>query len=257
MDQKLKYFLYSQNSLNTFKSCPLKFKYKYIDNINWRLDSIESRDYYEGLKSGSEFHLLCERYFKNIPIGENISEEFKLWIEKIKDIIYIDESKIYLPEYEVRIKIGENYLTAKYDLVIIDDNSIEIWDWKTESQNSSYKNIENRMQTIVYMYLAKEVIQKIYNLNIDTENISMKYFRLKIDNYPITVKYNKEKHLKSKYIIESFINNISNLDFDGYIQKNKNHCKYCEFNKLCNNKNINYDIIDENIDFDEMIEEDD
>ena len=73
MDQKLKYFLYSQNSLNTFKSCPLKFKYKYIDNINWRLDSIESRDYYEGLKSGSEFHLLCERYFKNIPIGENIS----------------------------------------------------------------------------------------------------------------------------------------------------------------------------------------
>ena len=195
--------------------------------------------------------------FKNIPIGENISEEFKLWIEKIKDIIYIDESKIYLPEYEVRIKIGENYLTAKYDLVIIDDNSIEIWDWKTESQNSSYKNIENRMQTIVYMYLAKEVIQKIYNLNIDTENISMKYFRLKIDNYPITVKYNKEKHLKSKYIIESFINNISNLDFDGYIQKNKNHCKYCEFNKLCNNKNINYDIIDENIDFDEMIEEDD
>ena len=185
MDQKLKYFLYSQNSLNTFKSCPLKFKYKYIDNINWRFDSIESRDYYEGLKSGSEFHLLCERYFKNIPIGENISEEFKLWIEKIKDIIYIDESKIYLPEYEVRIKIGENYLTAKYDLVIIDDNSIEIWDWKTESQNSSYKNIENRMQTIVYMYLAKEVIQKIYNLNIDTENISMKYFRLKIDNYPI------------------------------------------------------------------------
>ena len=172
-------------------------------------------------------------------------------------MIYIDESKIYLPEYEVRIKIGENYLTAKYDLVIIDDNSIEIWDWKTESQNSSYKNIENRMQTIVYMYLAKEVIQKIYNLNIDTENISMKYFRLKIDNYPITVKYNKEKHLKSKYIIESFINNISNLDFDGYIQKNKNHCKYCEFNKLCNNKNINYDIIDENIDFDEMIEEDD
>ena len=90
MDQKLKYFLYSQNSLNTFKSCPLKFKYKYIDNINWRFDSIESRDYYEGLKSGSEFHLLCERYFKNIPIGENISEEFKLWIEKIKDIIYID-----------------------------------------------------------------------------------------------------------------------------------------------------------------------
>ena len=208
-------------------------------------------------KSGSEFHLLCERYFKNIPIGENISEEFKLWIEKIKDIIYIDESKIYLPEYEVRIKIGENYLTAKYDLVIIDDNSIEIWDWKTESQKTSYKNIESRMQTIVYMYLAKEVIQKIYNMDIPIENISMKYFRLKVDDKPITVKYSSEKYLRSKSFIENNIENISNLDFDLHIQKNKNHCKFCEFNKLCNNKNINYDIIDENIDFDEMIEEDD
>ena len=94
MNQKLKYFVYSQNSLNTFKSCPLKFKYKYIDNINWKFDGIESRDYYEGLKSGSEFHLLCERYFKNIPIGENISEEFQLWMQKIKDTIKIDSSKI-------------------------------------------------------------------------------------------------------------------------------------------------------------------
>ena len=34
MNEKLKYFTYSQNSLNTYKSCPFKFKYKYIDNIN-------------------------------------------------------------------------------------------------------------------------------------------------------------------------------------------------------------------------------
>ena len=249
MNQKLKYFVYSQNSLNTFKSCPLKFKYKYIDNINWKFDGIESRDYYEGLKSGSEFHLLCERYFKNIPIGENISEEFKLWMIKIKDTIKIDSSKIYLPEYEARIKIKNNYLTAKYDLVIIDKDSIEIWDWKTESQKTSYKNIEGRMQTIVYMYLAKEVIQKIYNMDIPIENISMKYFRLKVDNKPITVKYSNEKYLRSKSFIENNIENISNLDFDS--QKNKNHCKFCEFNKLCNNQNINYDMISE------MEEEDD
>ena len=251
MNQKLKYFVYSQNSLNTFKSCPLKFKYKYIENINWKFDGIESRDYYEGLKSGSEFHLLCERYFKNIPIGENISEEFQLWMIKIKDTIKIDDSKIYLPEYEARIKIKNNYLTAKYDLVIIDKDSIEIWDWKTESQKTSYKNIESRMQTIVYMYLAKEVIQKIYNMDIPIENISMKYFRLKVDDKPITVKYSSEKYLRSKSFIENNIENISNLDFDSHIQKNKNHCKFCEFNKLCNNQNINYDMISE------MEEEDD
>ena len=33
MNRKLKNFLYSQNSINTCKSCPLKFKYKYIEIV--------------------------------------------------------------------------------------------------------------------------------------------------------------------------------------------------------------------------------
>lgn len=245
MNEKLKHFVYSQNSLNTFKSCPLKFKYKYIDNINWKFEGIESREYYKGLKTGSEFHLLCERYFKNIPIGENISDEFKSWIEKVKNLIPIEHSKVYLPEYEVRTKIYGSYLSAKYDLVIIGENSIEIWDWKTESQKTSYKNIESRMQTVVYMYLAKEIIAKIYKKDIPYENITMNYFRLKIDQKPITIAYTEEKHIRNKSIIENYINNIESIDFDGYIDKNKKHCKYCEFNKLCNNQSINYEMIKE------------
>jgi hypothetical protein len=71
MNKKLNHFRYSQNSINTYKSCPFKFKYKYIDKINWKHDDIQSREYYESLKSGSEFHLLCERYFSNIPLGVN------------------------------------------------------------------------------------------------------------------------------------------------------------------------------------------
>lgn len=245
MDKKLKYFVYSQNSLNTFKSCPLKFKYKYIENVNWKFEGTESREYYKGLKTGSEFHLLCERYFKNIPIGENISEEFKIWLQKIKNLLPIEPSKIYLPEYEVKMKVSDNYLSAKYDLVVIDADKIEIWDWKTESQKSSYKNIEERMQTVVYMYLAREVVQKIYKMNIPAENITMNYFRLKVDQQPITINYTQQKHMINKSTIEKYINSIENADFDGYIDKNKKHCKYCEFNKLCNNESINYEMIKE------------
>ena len=59
MNDKLKYFSYSQNSINTYKSCPLKFKYKYIDRINWKNDDVGSREYYETLKTGRDFHLIC------------------------------------------------------------------------------------------------------------------------------------------------------------------------------------------------------
>ena len=89
MNEKLKYFTYSQNSLNTYKSCPFKFKYKYIDNINWKYDDVDSREYYDSLKLGREFHLLCERYFSQIPLGNCQNKEFNKWINKIKYLFTI------------------------------------------------------------------------------------------------------------------------------------------------------------------------
>ena len=103
MNNKLKYFIYSQNSINTYKSCPTKFKYKYIDKINWKYDDIESREDYDSLKVGSEFHLLCERYFSNIPLGLNeyTNPKFKVWIDKIKNMFPMNkkDNKIYIGDY--------------------------------------------------------------------------------------------------------------------------------------------------------------
>ena len=247
MNEKLKYFTYSQNSLNTYKSCPFKFKYKYIDNINWKYDDVDSREYYDSLKLGREFHLLCERYFSQIPLGNCQNKEFNKWINKIKDLFPIKDENIYLPEYDLRLNLNNKNLIAKVDLVKIKKDSINLWDWKTENREITYKNALNRMQTIVYLFLAEEIIRKNFYPTYDIENISMKYFRLKVDDKPITVKYSSEKYLRSKSFIENNIENISNLDFDSHIQKNKNHCKFCEFNKLCNSEAINYEILEEDI----------
>ena len=250
MESKLNNFIYSQNSINTYKSCPLKFKYKYIDKINWRQDDIGSREYYESLVVGSEFHLLCERYFSNIPLGinENTNPKFIKWIEKIKKLLPMcSESRhmIYLPEYEIRYSIDGNVITAKYDLIIIKDNSIEIWDWKTENKKVDYKNAQNRIQTIVYMLLAKEVIPKLYNIDVDFKNISMKYYQPEFEDEPITISYSEEIHNSYKNRIIDYINRIKESKY--LTSKNTNHCKYCEFNKLCNGQDVNYSILEEEV----------
>ncbi|MEF9991734.1 MAG: PD-(D/E)XK nuclease family protein [Romboutsia sp.] len=250
MNEKLKYFCYSQNSINTYKSCPMKFKYKYIDKINWKHDDIESRSYYEGLELGRDFHLMCERYFNNIPIGIYIDADkpdenkikFKKWINKVQKLIPIKEGSIYLPEYEIRYNLDGYNIQAKYDLVIIDDNNIEIWDWKTESRKIDYKNVENRIQTIVYMFLATEVIPRLENINIDSEKICMKYYQPEFDNEAISISYSDEKHILNKNKILSYIKMTVENNYDN---KNKNHCKYCEFNKLCNGTDIDYNILEE------------
>lgn len=257
MNNKLKYFIYSQNSINTYKSCPRKFKYKYIDKINWKYDDIESREYYDSLKIGSEFHLLCERYFSNIPLGinENTNSKFKAWIEKIKKLFPMndEDSKIYLPEYEVRLNLDGDIITAKYDLIIIDKDNIEIWDWKTENVKLEYKNVNNRIQTIIYMLLAKEVVCKIFNLNIKHEDIKMKYYQPQFDDKPIEILYSEEKHKSNKVNISRYIDMIKNTNYkedDNYkyqLIKNDKHCKYCEFNKLCNKQDVNYSIFEEDV----------
>ncbi len=249
MNEKLKYFTYSQNSLNTYKSCPFKFKYKYMDNINWKYDDVESREYYDSLKIGQEFHLLCERYFSKIPLGNCKNEEFKKWINKIKDLFPLEDDKLYLPEYELRLNINDKDLIAKVDLVEIKEDSINLWDWKTENREITYINALNRMQTMVYMFLAEEIIRKNFYPNYTIENISMNYYQPGREGSLIKINYNKKLHEENKIKILNLINNIESTDFNNEkkIAKNINHCKYCEFNKLCNSKNINYEILEEHI----------
>ncbi len=249
MNPKLKYFTYSQNSLNTYKSCPLKFKYKYIENINWKHDDVESRDYYDSLKLGRDFHLLCERYFSNIPLGEYENKDFKKWINKIKDIVPLKEENIYLPEYEINLKLEGRDIVATMDLLVISKDGISIWDWKTENQEITLNNVLNRMQSVVYMFLAEEVIRKKYYPEYDISNISMNYYQPKLQNEPIVIKYNDKLHEKNKIEILKIIESIEKNDYKNIdnIKKNINHCKYCEFNKLCNKDNINYAILEEEI----------
>ena len=244
MNRKLKNFLYSQNSINTYKSCPLKFKYKYIDKVNWKQDDENSRDYYENLKLGTDFHLICERYFNNIPTGIEYCEnhDFHIWLDKIKRLIPLEDKNIYLPEYEVRFKLDDISIQAKYDLVIISENNISIWDWKTENRKLEHKNVENRMQTIIYLFLAKEVIPKLYNKDITCENISINYYQPEYYNEPITIKYSEEKHIQNNKNIKNYIDTIRTTSYeDENSIKYNNHCKFCEFNKLCNKEEVNYE----------------
>ncbi|WP_195945561.1 PD-(D/E)XK nuclease family protein [Paraclostridium bifermentans] len=250
MNKKLENFLFSQNSINTYRSCPLKFKFKYVDKLNWKQDDEGSRDYYENLKLGSDFHLICERYFSNIPTGIEFlnNEEFNIWLEKIKRLIPLKDNKLYLPEYEVRYSLNNFKIQAKFDLVVVDKDSISIWDWKTENRKIEYKDVENRVQTLVYLFLASETIGKIYNLDIDYENIKLSYYQPEYYNEPITITYSNEKHNINKKQLENYIENILNTNYDEEKNiKNIKHCKFCEFNKLCNNEAVNYSTLEEDI----------
>ena len=69
------------------------------------------------------------------------------------------------------------------------------------------------MQTIVYMLLAKEVIPKLFDINIDTKNIKMKYYQPEFDTDCVTISYSDEKHNINKKNIISYIDKIQNTKY--------------------------------------------
>lgn len=246
--RKLNYFYYSQNSLNTFSKCPLKFKLKYIDNIAWKNDSEEDDEYYEGIRIGLDFHLICERYFSEIPIGnEKCSEELIGWTNSLYDLMKIEKQNTYLPEYEIKIIKNHIRLQAKYDLIVIKpDGCIEIWDWKTENRRLVHKDMEKRFQTIVYMYVLKERFEGILEKKIDIDKIKMIYWQPQYPENIIAINYSEDKHRENENIISEVIQNIDKYDFLKDFNKNLyvKQCKFCEFNYFCNNEKIDFSIID-------------
>ncbi|EPZ55835.1 PD-(D/E)XK nuclease superfamily protein [[Clostridium] sordellii ATCC 9714] len=89
---------------------------------------------------------------------------------------------------------------------------------------------------------------KLYDLDISYENISINYYQPEFYNEAITIRYSEEKHNKIEKQLYEYVNKIKNTNFDYEKNlKNINHCKFCEFNKLCNNKEINFSILEDEI----------
>lgn len=255
------YFLFTQHSLSTFDKCPLKFKKRYLENLKW--DNYLGEEIRKRLKMGNDFHLMAYRYFQGIELGltEDVEgyEELDRWVSSLMRNFKKEDTKSYLPEYKLRISKGALRLEANYDLIIIDKDRIEIWDWKTHVRDKEDTKkdeglqrirLERSLQTVVYLYVLKEGIKLLTKKEIPYENISMYYWQPEPKKMLAEINYNEEMHLnfekQLKDKIEELLGyNYSNFDKTLY----EKSCKYCEFNWFCNNEKIDYKAMEEDEDF--------
>jgi CRISPR/Cas system-associated exonuclease Cas4 (RecB family) len=209
-----------------------------MDNINFKKDE---EGYYENIETGLNFHLLCNRYFIGIDtsMGEDTKDKDKLegWMKSLKKTIPINKDHTYLSEYTIRMAMDEVRLQANYDLIILKEDTIEIWDFKTESRKPIYRDLEKRMQTIVYMYVLMENL-KLLGKTIEFSNLKMIYFNPQYEDQLIQIDYDEFKHEENHKSIKNIIDRIKEYDFQGLFDKSiyEKYCKYCEFERICEDK---------------------
>ena len=247
-----KYFYFTQNSLNTFKNCPFKFKKKYIDNIKWQDE--ENFNIAEHAEFGTDFHKVAQRYFMGIPVYEETfkdnEELYKAFIN-LKEYFPLNDEFKYYPEYSVRYSEGDIRLEANIDLIIDKGNEIELWDWKTNAKNDGDKYASS-LQTLIYMFVLKKCCNNIFGKSFS--NIRMSYFSPERKVEIVSITYSDEKFKKDEKYVSELLEKVYNFEWDKFERKVLKHCEFCEFRVFCNStKNeINYEFA--NLEWDDIDE---
>ncbi|WP_010251760.1 PD-(D/E)XK nuclease family protein [Acetivibrio cellulolyticus] len=253
------YFLFTQQSLATFDRCPLKFKKRYLENLKW--DNFPDEEIKKRLEMGNDFHLLAYRYFLGVETGLSEKtegfEELNSWMKSLESKFQKKETRKYLPEYKLRMAKGPLRLEANFDLLIVDGDKLEIWDWKThgkenkpDRKGSKGNKYKKSLQSMVYLFVLKEQCEKITGKQVRAENISMFYWQPEPPEVLTDIRYSDEMHNTYREILQNKINGILEYDFSKFEKSlYEKNCKYCEFNWFCNNQRIDFNVIEEDEDF--------
>ena len=209
---------YSPNMLKTFKSCPLKYKFKYIDKINLP----QKASFFE---KGKKVHALANYYLQ----GCNISKfeptlnqyEKKAW-EALKNNEFFNK-KYVNSEYNLSCKTGDFWIGGRLDAITKDETTYYILDYKT---GLIPKNPEYDYQTMVYLLCLSSA-----SFVSEQDKLKFVYIDLKNEQNCIIEFTQKLKNEYEKAIIE-ICTNIENTLFSEEINQAK-ICDFCEYKKIC------------------------
>lgn len=254
-------FLFTQHSLATFDKCPLKFKKRYTENLKW--ENISDEKVKERFQRGIDFHLLAHRMFLGMmpEKGEQVDETLDHWIGNLREFFRWDLEAKYLPEHKLRLSDNGMRLEANYDLLVVKDNIIEVWDWKTsDSLPNKKKNEEyyrNSLQTKVYLYVLRELEALVTGKSDLKCAIKMLYWQPEPPGFIASIDYTDEMHVEFYEILKNKIKHIETFDFDNFNKDEyKKQCRVCEFNWYCNREKVDFEAISEEFSIDDLEMED-
>ena len=105
--------IYSHSRLETFRNCPLKYKFNYIDKIKRKEEGIEAF-------LGSRFHEIMEKIYRNLPFRMYSLDELldfygDIWDKKYHDKVMIANEERKAKDYkEIGKKFIEDYYKRYY-----------------------------------------------------------------------------------------------------------------------------------------------
>ncbi|MFQ5797944.1 MAG: ATP-dependent helicase [Bacteroidota bacterium] len=239
----------SFSQIETYRTCPLKYKFRYIYRI-----PTPPKAYFV---YGEIQHRVLEAFFSKIKRGEEVNDDTlrhlyeQRWreggfVDTLQQVEYkkrgyselqefYDRNKEILKEplaleEEFRISIGGHKVTGRIDRIDkLDEESVEVIDYKTGKPRGQ-DHADQSMQLSIYAIAVRERFQK------EPKHLSFYY----LTNNEKVTSARTEKELESaKDSMLEVAEEILGRNF----QPNKGfHCDWCEFKPICpvwNTRGIN------------------
>lgn len=230
----------SYSQLDTFKTCPLKYNYRYLLKIpsppshaaNFG-SSVHNtlNEFYKHLKSGKDVSLdllkeLYEKYWIDLGYESKAHENTRKkrgW-EVLEQFYELNGDPWVTPAYLERpfnLKMGEYVVSGRIDRIDrLEDGTYEIIDYKTGKLKKGV-NLDKDLQLSIYALACRDVFK------IPVSKLSLYYLE---DNEKVSTS-------RSNGQIEELIENVDELvqemKASGFEPTPGFLCKFCEFRLIC------------------------
>lgn len=204
--------IYSANMLKTYKTCPLKYKLKYVDKF-----LLPQK--FEIFEKGKRIHALAYYYLRGDDITQFETaltpEELQIW-EILKKNEFFN-LKTYRAEFELNCRVDKFWVGGRLDAVVYDEEeNYYILDYKT---GYVPKEPQNDLQTLVYLSALSEYLGGKYK--------SLKFVYIDLKN-------NKNFIIDSELVHPEIIEHICRqIDAEKFVAFSSEQCEMCEYKNYC------------------------
>lgn len=230
-----------RSALAAFETCPRRFQLRYLTKLPWPASPLD-RSQSQAVERGRQFHRLIERYFLGLPVkAEDIGDEVvRDWWKRFTQSDLTIPNGEYWPEHRLTTPVGSNFLTGRFDLLVLGERDGEpfaqIFDWKT-SRPRSVAGLEQEWQTRLYLALAAESGQALSpsKTPLSADRVSLTYWYPDEADQPRVVTYSEAKHRQNWSQIQLLAARIDARDPAEIwpLTDDWNQCRTCMYQTYC------------------------
>ena len=210
--------IHSPNLLKLFQDCPIKFYYRYIEQIPSVLPD-------KNFETGKNIHALASYYLKGSDVSDlervlNQNEK-EMW-EYLKNNNYFKFETVGI-EKNISVKLDEFWIGGRIDSIVKNGEDYYILDYKTGSISD---DMTYDIQTMVYLLLCDEMFKS-------KNSLSFVYLDLKKKREVKTI---LTEDLRKEYELKllDLCNRIKHFNLKKCAPKE--NCT-CEYSKICKSQN--------------------